>query len=294
LDKLLLVYNPKSGNRNVPKKLDYIIQQFMENDIIVVPYRTSFDNRENLNKLIVSGDYSSVVVSGGDGTVAGVVNTMINNGIDIPLGIIPAGTCNDFARSLGLPSDMKKCIDVILNGYFDEVDAGLINDQLYFLNTCAGGNFVDASFNTSTELKKNIGPLAYYMKALGEVTQIKPMNLKITTDDEVIQDDFILFLIQNGRHAAGFSNLNKSADLCDGYMDILLVNNCPAIELPGLLLKVLGNDFINDRNVTWLRTRKCSIEGDTDSALSLDGEKWGSLPIKVEFLNRILKVFVPE
>ncbi|NTV90623.1 MAG: hypothetical protein HGA22_09755, partial [Clostridiales bacterium] len=145
---------------------------------------------------------------------------------------------------------------------------------------------------TSNELKKNFGPLAYYMKALGEVTQMKPVNLIITTDDEVIQRDFLFFLILNGKHAAGFTDLNKCADLSDGFMDILLLNNCPPIELAGLFLKVIGNDFINDKNITWLKTRKCTIEGSPDFKLSLDGESWGRLPISVNFINKVLTVFV--
>ncbi len=292
MDKSLLIYNPYSGNRNLPRKLDYIIQRFLEKDILAVPYRTSSSEHGILTELITDDQYSSVVVSGGDGTVAGVVNTMLNHGINKPLGIIPSGTCNDFARSLGIPAEIKKSIDVILKGTTEDIDAGMINDNLYFLNTCAGGNFVDASHNTSNELKKNFGPLAYYLKALGEVTQMKPVNLRITTDDEVLHHDFLFFLILNGRHAAGFSNLIRSADLSDGYMDILLLDNCPPIELAGLFLKVMANDFMNDKNVTWLRTRKCTIEGNSDFSLSLDGEKQGTLPISVTFLNKILKVFV--
>jgi diacylglycerol kinase family enzyme len=75
-------------------------------------------------------------------------------------------------------------------------------------------------------------------------------------------------------------------------MDILLVTNCLHIELAGLIFKVLNNDFVNDKNVMWLRTKKCIIEGEGSFSLSIDGEKWRGLPITIEFIKQILKVFI--
>lgn len=292
MKKVLLVYNPLSGNRSVPKKLDYIISRFLEKDLLAVPFRIEGECGDKLQQIFEEDEYSYVVVSGGDGTVNMIASTLLVAGRDMCMGIIPSGTCNDFARSLNIPSDMKRCLDIILTGNIVQIDAGLINEEKYCLNTCAGGNFVDVSFSTNSEFKKNFGPLAYYMKALGEFTNLKPVKLKITTDNEIIDDEFLLFLIMNGKHAAGFSNLVGEADLFDGYMDILLLKNCLHIELAGLLFKVLNNDFINDRNVLWLRTKKCSIEGDPGFSLSVDGEEWKSLPISIQFIRQILKVFV--
>lgn len=288
----LLVYNPKSGNRNVPKKLDYIIGRFLENDTVVVPYRFEGNSIDRLTKILNDERYSYVVVSGGDGTVNLIASELLKAGLDIPIGIIPAGTCNDFARSLNIPLDLNKALNIILEGNVAQIDAGLINNEKYCLNTCAGGNFVDASYSTSNEFKKNFGPLAYYLKGLGEVTNLKPIRLKLTTDDELIDDDFYLFLILNGKHAAGFSNLSNNADLSDGFMDILLLKSCPHIELAGLIFKVLNNEFYNDKNVMWVRTAKCTIEGSNSFSLSIDGEKWKTLPITIQYLKQVLKVFV--
>ena len=108
----------------------------------------------------------------------------------------------------------------------------------------------------------------------------------------MVEGEFLLFLILNGRHAAGFWNLVEEADLSDGCMDILLVRNCLHVEMAALFFKVLHNDFVNDRNVMWLRTSKCRIEV-TATNLSIDGEEWKGLPIDIEFLHRRLKVFAP-
>lgn len=291
MKKALLIYNPLSGNRNVPRSLDYIVGRFLEKDILLVPYRIGNYDNDNILELIKEGNYSFLVISGGDGTVNSIVNLMYKNDLQLPFGLIPAGTCNDFARSLNIPQDLKSCVDIILEGNIAEVDAGLLNDDFYFLNTCAGGNFVDVSYNTNSDFKKNFGSLAYYISALGEVGNIKPVKLKITTDSEVLEEEFLLFLILNGSHAAGFYNVIKEADLFDGCMDILLVHSCPPLEMAGLFLKAINNDYMNDKNVTWLRTQNCTIEGESESALSVDGERWDKLPITINFIHKMLKVF---
>lgn len=293
MEKAILIYNPLSGHRSVPKKLDYIIKRFMDKGVLIQPYRVDSDEQGDKLASILKGDkFSYAVISGGDGTVSSMVNTLLKNNIELPIGIIPSGTCNDFARSLNIPLDLNRCLDIILAGNLAEIDAGLINDEKYFLNTCAGGIFVDVSFSTSSELKRNFGPLAYYLKALGEVPNIRPFKLKVTTDTQTIEQEFLLFLILNGKHAAGFSNIIQQADISDGLMDILLIKNCLHIDLAGLFFKVLGNEFLNDKNVMWLRTKQCLIEGTGDVALSIDGEKGDGLPISVKFINKALKVFV--
>jgi diacylglycerol kinase (ATP) len=293
MDKAILIYNPKSGHRSVPEQLDYIIKRFLDNDVLLQPYRINSDNcEERLVSILTTGNYKYAVVSGGDGTVSSIANIILKNNMDMAVGIIPSGTCNDFARSLNISVDLKQCLDTILNGNMTEIDVGLINDKHYFLNTCAGGIFVDVSFSTSSELKRNLGPLAYYIKALGEVANIKPVRLKVTTDTEMVEDDFFLFLILNGKHAGGFSNIIKHADISDGIMDILLIKNCMHIDLAALFFKVLRNEYLNDKNVMWLKTRRCSIDGSGDVAISIDGEKGMGLPISVNFVNKALKVFV--
>jgi len=291
--KVLLVYNPLSGHRSVPKRLDDIISRFMDNDIMVIPYRIFNEDQDKLLNILKNDDFHAVIISGGDGTVNTVINTMLKNDINLPLGIIPSGTCNDFARSLNIPIDLNKCLDIILEGNITEVDVGLINNEKYFFNTCAGGVFVDVSYSTSGELKKNLGPLAYYLKGVSEVANLKPIRLRIEADNETVEQDFILFVILNGKHVAGFTNINEEADLSDGFMDIILIKYCLHIELVGMLLKVISQDFLNDKNVMWIRTSKCKIYGPDDFSLSVDGERWKTLPISVEFINKKLKIFSP-
>lgn len=292
MDRALFVYNPRSGPGGIAGRLDQIVGRFMEKGILLQPFRIMPNLVDNLSEEIKAEGYSRIIVSGGDGTVNLVVNTMLKAGVSLPLGIIPAGTCNDFARSLSIPMDYNKCLDIIFAGRVIEVDVGLINETRYFIGTCAGGNLVDVSFNTSDEAKRSFGPLAYYFKALGELPALKPVRLKIRTEDEFFDQDSLFFLITNGKHAGGFNNIIKEAEISDGFMDIIILGNCLHIDLPSLFFKVLNNDFINDPKVTWLRTRSCVIEGGSSLPVTVDGEKGEGLPLSVKFINKALKVFI--
>ncbi|MCX7709552.1 MAG: YegS/Rv2252/BmrU family lipid kinase [Clostridia bacterium] len=292
MKKAILFYNPMAGDHGVAQRLDYIIGRFQDKGILIQPYRIGKESEKKLTEVLKSGKYEYVVASGGDGTLNNIANIILKNKLELPMGIIPAGTCNDFARSLKIPNAIDQCIDIILKGRTYEVDTGLINEDQYFLSTFAGGFFVDVSFNTHHELKKNFGPFAYYLKALSEVVNIRSFNVKVTTDKEIVEENVLLFLVLNGRDAGGFTSIISEADISDGIMDIVLIKNCNHIDLGGVFFKVLSQDTLVDRNVTKLRAKSCTIECDADIAVSIDGEKGPNLPVSIRFLNRALRVFV--
>jgi len=291
MKKALFIYNPMSGDRTIPTKLDYILERFQEKNIALMPYRLHSVKDKNLTNIFQEEAFDQLIISGGDGTLNSIVNKMLKNKVNVPVGIIPSGTCNDFARCLNIPNYLNDCLDVILEGNMVEVDVGLINNSKYFLSTCAGGLFVNVSFSTHNELKKNFGPFAYYLKALNEVTNIKSFNLRIETENDVVEEESLLFLILNGKHAAGFSNIIKEADYSDGLMDIVLIKSCSHIDLATLFFKVLSNDSLNDKHVYKLTAKSCTITSNSDVGISVDGEKAQGLPLKVEFINKGLKVF---
>ena len=289
----LFVYNPISGGHKIPHELDYILASFQKNGVLIQPYRIIDANNEYLINILKSGLYDFVVASGGDGTINFVANILLNNGIKIPIGVIPSGTCNDFAKSLGINS-LKESIDIILSGKTLDCDVGYINDSQYFLSTFAGGNLVDVSFSTNSDLKKNFGPFAYYLKGLSEVANIRSFDLKVVADEHIVEGRFILFLIVNGKQAAGFPNLLNEADFTDGYMDIILVKKCSNINLASIFFKVLSKESMNDKNVIILKAKKCEITSKSPVALTVDGEKSELFPAMIEFKHKVLEVFVPQ
>jgi YegS/Rv2252/BmrU family lipid kinase len=293
LRNALFVYNPVSGGHKIPQELDYILDSFQKKGILVQPYRLADTDNDYLISTLKSGIYDFVIASGGDGTINFVANILLNNEIKMPIGVIPSGTCNDFAKCLGINS-LKESVNIILEGKKLNCDVGLINNSYYFLSTFAGGNFVDVSFNTNSELKKNFGPLAYYLKGLSEVANIKSFDLKVVADEHIIEGKFILFLIVNGKQAAGFPNLINDADFTDGYMDIILIKKCSNINLASIFFKVLSKESLNNKNVIILKAKKCELISKSPIALTVDGEKSELFPASIEFKQKILEVFVPQ
>lgn len=291
----LLAYNPKSGSQDLQESFDHIISRFIKHGILlhIVPvgnettqYTEYIFRRENFR-------YDFIIISGGDGTLNRFVTLMMNNGINVPVGIIPSGTCNDFARCLSVPFGLDGCIDMILKGKTEKVDIGRVNGGKYFVDTCAGGLFVDVSITTPSSFKKHFGPLAYYIHGLSELGNIHPFELTVKTDYFERKEKILLFLILNGNHAAGFDNIVRSADLSDNLMELILIKECSYLDLANMLIRLLSKGLTTDPNVIHIPFSSCTLEGPADHYVSLDGEDGGRLPIRVEVLHKALEVFVP-
>ncbi|PKM81261.1 MAG: hypothetical protein CVU89_09590 [Firmicutes bacterium HGW-Firmicutes-14] len=133
-----LIYNPVSGNGVFKSNLDYIIDRFQSKGIKLVPYRTG--KPEKLQKMLAGlnrEEYNLIIAAGGDRTVNQVINGLMKNNIDLPLGIIPAGTANDFAYNFKLPGSIERACDVILANHYTLCDVGQVNDH-YFINIASG------------------------------------------------------------------------------------------------------------------------------------------------------------
>lgn len=296
MTKGLVLYNPKSGEQSIPARLDYIIERFQAHDIRLMPYRLfqQENTSEDILELIHTDPYAFILLFGGDGSLNFMANLMLKNGINLPLGVFPGGTCNDFARNIGMPADLEPWIDMVLAGNTRHVDAGCINDQHYFMGNLGGGIFANVSFNTGSDLKKNLGPVAYYLKALDQLPNIEVFDLTVDIENKHIEEKVILFLVLNGKNVAGFSNFFKEADVEDGLIDILLFKNAGPMELAGVFMKTMAGELPGDRHILHLRAKEVRIQCSRQLQISVDGEKGTVLPIKVQCIHPGIKMFIQE
>jgi YegS/Rv2252/BmrU family lipid kinase len=294
MEKGLFLYNPKSGDQSIKNKIDYIIKKFQQSGIFLIPFRMfdASNSDETLHKLLRTEKFNFIALSGGDGSLNYLVNFLMKNGISLPLGVFPCGTCNDFARGIGMTDNMDEWINVILAGKTRVVDTGCINGNQYFIGNMGGGVFAGASFNTNNEMKRALGPAAYYLKALGELPQIESFNISVETENLNIAEKVILFIILNGRNVAGFSNFLKEADIFDGLFDILLFKNAKPMELANIFLKMVSSDLPNDRNIVYFRAKECRLKSDKKVQISIDGEQGPSLPVEVRCIQPGIRFFV--
>jgi len=295
MKSVLLIYNPKSGNTTFKNELDEFLEVFNKMEYDVRICRTL--SKLSIDDYIQNNDMDSfdfVFVAGGDGTVNEVINSLQNKNIDIPIGIIPAGTANDFARYLNIPFQYDKCFDVLSQMKVEEVDLGKVNDK-YFINICCGGLFTNVSQNIDVELKNTLGKMAYYIKGAEQLPTFKPTKLKITTDYETYVDEFILFVVLNSTGAGGFDKLSTNANISDGLFEFIGVRSIKRVtDVPRLLMNLIIGEHLDDKNILYLKKDNFGIECVDPNHLleesDIDGESGPQLPLDIKVIHKGLRV----
>ena len=239
---LLFIYNPMAGKEQIRNKLADIIQVFCEADFIVTLMAT---NRQNdaKNAVIEYGSrYDYVVCSGGDGTMNEVANGMMRLHEKPICGYIPAGTVNDFASSLRIPKIMRHAAELVTQGKVFRCDLGSFNDK-FFTYVAGFGAFTEVSYTTPQEWKNMLGKTAYFIEGLKHLAEIKPHHMRITYDDGVVEDDFVLGLVSNSVSVAGYKAYQKEdIKMDDGLFEVLFIRDltgaaggaqCPSYQASG-------------------------------------------------------------
>ncbi len=242
----------------------------------------------------------SVIIVGGDGSVNEVVNGLLMAGRRVPLGIIAAGSGNDFAwYTLQLPCNPEEAIERAFRGRLVEVDAGVANGQ-YFVNGLSVG--LDADIGAAAgELKKipfMSGARLYYAAILRQLLfgyHLCPW-LKFTLDgsefDTQGERRYILLAVSNGpTYGAGF-RINPLADHADGLFDICAIDYTPLLRALSLLGVAKRGEHSNLPEVHFYRARKICIESRQEVNMQVDGETQRATRFDAEILPGALWVRV--
>lgn len=293
MKKILLVYNPLSGDASFKSKLDQVIQNFQSAHLLTVPLR--LDNECRLEDIISRLDESfyAVAVSGGDGSVNSVVNALMKYGIKLPLGIFPYGTSNDLGNFLGIPRDIDYCCEIITNGVQRPIDIGRVNDR-WFVNVCSAGLLTDVAYKTDTVLKNTLGKIAYYIKGVEEIPRFSPVKMRILYNNKIIEDNMLLILVLNSSSAGGFVKLAPDAVIDDGLLDIIAIKYSNITNMLALFLKILRGDHTSDQLIYYVQTNRLTIHCDKRYDTDIDGEKGPEFPLHIEVAHKSLRFFVPK
>jgi len=291
MKKFLLVYNPLSGNAGFKNSLDEVVTILKQYNAFVIPFRTS--EKDDVKEFVLLAEEEAVdgiIVAGGDGTLHWVINEMINANINLPIGIIPSGTSNDFAGHLNIGYDLAECCRIITNGKTRTVDIGKANDE-YFLNVASAGLLSSVAHNTEVQLKNTLGKLAYYLEGLSHLPRFRTLKVRITADGQIIKGEIFLFLVMNSSAAGSFPNLAPYAKIDDGKLDLLVVNKCPITELVSLFLRIMSGNHINQRHIIYIQAKELVIEAEDDVESDLDGEVGPQLPLTISTVTNRIKIF---
>ena len=298
MKRCLFIINPSSGKKILQNKLDRLIGKLVLDGIvnkIDVFYTQKKDDAYLKAKDTNEDDYDFFISVGGDGTLNEVISGMVDSHKTIPLGLLAAGTVNDFANYLGLPTDVEGIYDMIKNFNTIKSDVGKINN-CYFINVAAGGMFSDVSFAVSKEDKKKFGPLAYYVNGLLNLHNQLATNLDLTIkiDDREINEDAYMFAITNTNRVGGFDGIIPFADIQDGYLDLVVVKRCSITDLIALFKDYRFGNHANSPFIIYEQGKVIEIICNNQNVvIDIDGEEGCSLPIKIENVKQAITLLIP-
>jgi YegS/Rv2252/BmrU family lipid kinase len=276
MKKIYFIINLVAGKAVISKKLGEIINEFVKEGYEVTTHTTqSGEDAVEQAVYACENGYDRLIVAGGDGTLSQCLQGVMSCERRIPIGYIPAGSTNDFAKSLGIPFDQVKAVNTIINGEPTYCDIGSFNDS-YFSYVVAFGAFTNVTYETPQKIKNVFGHAAYIADGAAHIGSIKAKPLRIEYEDNVIEDDFLYGMITNTSSVAGMINM-KDFLLDDGVFEVTLVRKPKnAAELGITAFSLIKNNMEN-KNILFFRTNELTITNLSDEpfAWTRDGEYGG-------------------
>lgn len=285
MSKALFILNPHSGKGLIKNHLLEIVDILVKAgyEVTVYPTQERGDARRAMRERKKS--YELVVCSGGDGTLDEIVTGMMQSGFKTTIGYIPAGSTNDFANSLKIPSTMKKAAEVAVNGTVFSCDVGRFNEDV-FVYIAAFGLFTEVSYGTPQEMKNMLGHMAYILEGVKHLQNVKSHHLKVTSISEngetmVIEDNFIYGMVTNSYSVGGFKSIAGNVfkgriALNDGLFEVTLIKMPKNPMELNSILAALTIQNIDTAYMYSFKSGKVVIESGDEVAWTLDGEFGGA------------------
>ncbi len=278
MKRLYFIFNLQSGKAAIASRLANVIDMFTKADFEV----TARPTQERLDacaaaKYACQQGFDLIVCSGGDGTLNEVIQGVMKSDEKLPIGYLPAGSTNDFARGVGIPKNITDAVQWIIDGQPFSCDIGSFNDK-YFTYIAAFGAFTEVTYETPQNVKNYLGHAAYILNGLTKLNSIRSYHMKITADNEVMEDDYIFGMITNSSSVAGLLSLNNFL-LDDGMYEVTLIKtpNNP-IDLQKIIHSLLNIDIdIDTAYIKSFRASSIYFECSEETQWTIDGEFGGSL-----------------
>lgn len=210
-----------------------------------------------------------VAAVGGDGTLNEVVNGL--DGFDTPLGIVPLGTANDFARQAGIPADADHAMDVILLRKPVRMDTASLNGRR-FLNVSAGGIGAEATAETPSQAKASLGALAYAIAGLRKLGDFTPGHAVFRGGGYVLDCDFLMFAVGSGLTTGGGTPVTPHASTTDGLFDLCVVEGMTRREFARVAVKLRRGEHVGHKGVHYVRLPELIIDSSAPISVNVDGE----------------------
>ncbi len=295
MKKMLLIVNPISGKGKAGKYLPDMEERFKNAGYELKTVLT--EKERNAYHIICeeNEDYDVITCVGGDGTLKETATAIIEKEIDTPIGYVPMGSTNDFARSMNIPrGNVMAAVENIIEGTAKSVDIGRFNGE-NFIYIASFGNFTSSSYTASQKLKNAIGRTAYYLPIVKEFFHMKGFHARVEADGETFEDDWFVGGATNSYGVGGMPVLhNIGVEFDDGLHELVLVRMFKNVgEALSFIKAMATKDFINSPLVTIRHCDDIKFYFDTPTDFTLDGEFGGSLTYaEAKTLKHAVKIIV--
>jgi diacylglycerol kinase (ATP) len=286
-----LVINPVSGQGKGATLGTHVAGYLNARDISyeIIIGKNQIDQSELLSKFIEKyPDCSGVIAVGGDGLLHLALQKTVP--AQIPLAMIPAGTGNDFVRTLGWSlTDIDAILHEVLNSKPRPMDLGLVDGEWF-------GAILSTGFDSIVNEKANSmswpkGPNKYNAAIAIELPRFKPRHYEIVLDDRTISTQAMLIAVANGRSYGGGMLVCPAADISDGYFDVMVLHPISKLEFIKVFPRVFKGTHITHPAVEIVRSKRVSIS--SNAIAYADGERVGQLPVTAECIPGALATWMP-
>ncbi len=277
------------------RRIDRLSKLLLDNGYLVGKFITEKKD-DAMEETIRSAkeDWDIIVACGGDGTVNEVAKGIMKSTRKVPVAILSSGTVNDFANFMEIPRGIKAFFNMIERGQTLDIDIGKANEE-YFVNVAAGGLLTNVGYQVNIESKLMLGRMAYYLEGLRELTTqiIEPIKVDIESEEYTKKDNnILLFIISNSASIGGFKNLAPSADVSDGLLDVLIIENPDLQNLADIFFNIFSGAHVNNPYVKYFKTNNIKISSKEEVNIDIDGEYGGKLPVAFEIIPKAFRILI--
>lgn len=292
-----LIYNPTAGHETLLRAVGQILNVLEMAGYEASAFQTTKEPNSAAKEAerVAKEGFGLIVAAGGDGTINEVINGIAGLKKRPKVGIIPAGTTNDYARALKIPrEDPVAAAKLILKKQSIKLDVGKANEH-YFINIAGGGFMTELTYEVPSQFKSILGYLAYVLKGAEMLPRMRSnQQVHLEYDDGVYDGPATMFLLGLTNSIGGMEQILPDASLGDGYFSLIIVKATNIAEFLRLLALVLnGGKHVDDDNIIYVKTKKLVAKAKDGQRMmiNLDGEYGGDAPMRFVNLKQHIEFF---
>lgn len=292
MERLCLICNPIARSGAAKETAARVCERLTERGVPFTAWETEYPGHASeLAQRALREGYSRIVAVGGDGTLRETALPLVHT--DAVLGLIPCGTGNDLARTLGIPPDPERAVDVLLSGTDIHIDAGTANGIVFF-NVAGFGFDVDVlDYTDALKPRCKNGSTAYFLGLMKALFGLKLRRSVIAFADGTLEKDVLLIAAGNGRFFGGGMEVTPQADPSDGLLDVCIIHDVNFFSALTVLPRFMKGKHLSTPYVTYRREKTVTVACEPTSRIEVDGERMPGTPVTFTVLEKALKVRVP-